>query len=883
MTPMVAERRGAGVLTAVDPENARRCEMSHRVFRSRHVAWALALVCTGPVAGCNNLTPPEADTLVQSAVSVPPVTQFFILARRGVTMGDRASESGGSIGVSAGTGTPANTFSVGFDGHVAIGKVIVAPKIVVQPRTTVGNLDANQITATGATTGTRAPFQAPPTTPSPGPVTAGTTPISVPVGQSVTLVAGQYGAVAVSGTLVLAGGTYQIASLTLDNDAHLVANASAVVRVAGGVTARDRVHVGPAAGLHARDLRLEVAGAASSGTGVQFGTDAQVTAVIVAQLAFQAADRLTATGTLAADRVTIGNDPHLTFDGGFACASNSGCPGGACVAGACTAGAIAGQVVSGGAPVAGAVVTLRALTGPAADLTTLTAVTDAQGRFQINGVPAGVTYEVTARFSGASLVARAIAAVIAGQIHTLAMGMDPDACNVTSPTLTDQVTCCKQQLGIDEMPPAGSCTGGNTLVTSTNADGRTTRLGYFKVSDDVDAVFHCDQIDEANQVLTGTGKLEMSIHSRSTGNTCFLGRKLPFSSGTAVAFPSLDDVYSSDAATVDAVNNFWDFNTQAGTSFDCATCHRFGGPYIIESLSKAMATFGLLNNGHDTKQERFNVVDASPTEAARLTSETNGTNSPHDGGNEDPNDSCANGCHRFFKFDPLPNLSGIADELANNGLMPPVQSDNDYRWMNRDTPAGPGDSELLEDQAVDYGKLFTFCPTPFRLEAHVVGSGNVFATDDLPDTLSTFNLRDGLVCNNNQQTDGQCNDYSVRYLCEYPTTIGFPPDPVQIVMQTYWTDWINNDNAGGNGDSELTSDLPDLCHTPFLGHPIAMQADTIETIDVGGVPFHFHRTGFAPNDRLSAFDASTGLVCLNSDQPSGESCSNYVVRFVCPG
>ena len=73
--------------------------MSHRVFGPRRATWALALVCMGPFAGCGNLTRPESETLVQSAVTVPPVTQFFILARRGVTMGDRATESGGSIGV----------------------------------------------------------------------------------------------------------------------------------------------------------------------------------------------------------------------------------------------------------------------------------------------------------------------------------------------------------------------------------------------------------------------------------------------------------------------------------------------------------------------------------------------------------------------------------------------------------------------------------------------------------------------------------------------------------------------------------------------------------------------------------------------------------------
>jgi len=38
---------------------------------------------------------------------------------------------------------------------------------------------------------------------------------------------------------------------------------------------------------------------------------------------------------------------------------------------------------------------------------------------------------------------------------------------------------------------------------------------------------------------------------------------------------------------------------------------------------------------------------------------------------------------------------------------------------------------------------------------------------------------------------------------------------------------------------------------------------------------------FGPLDRLNTFDPQNGLICLNADQGSGQSCSNYVVQFNC--
>jgi hypothetical protein len=166
-----------------------------------------------------------------------------------------------------------------------------------------------------------------------------------------------------------------------------------------------------------------------------------------------------------------------------------------------------------------------------------------------------------------------------------------------------------------------------------------------------------------------------------------------------------------------------------------------------------------------------------------------------------------------------------------------------------------------------YPGLYCGCQQPDRIEAHVVGSPNVFASDDLPDVLSTFNLREGLVCLNNQQQSGHCNNYAVRYQCAYT-------DPATGAPATAWTDWIDRGTPSGtDGDHELRAEVPSLCASP-AGTPIAMQATT--TTSTGTV-----RTGFAPNDQLLIFDATYGLMCVKGDQPNREPCSNYVVRFDC--
>ncbi len=290
------------------------------------VAGALGFACTSHG---------ENVTAVRSALNTATISQFSLLSSQGASVLDRTSVVG-AVGVSAGAGSTPDTFTVGASAHVAVGSIVMAPKAVLGPGAVIGNVDTNQIVAPSSiTTGTRSPFSAPPAAPVPSAATAGTVAVNVASGQTATLVAGQYGAVSVSGTLNLAGGLYQLGSLFLNNGAKLEGLASSVLKVTGTVNALDRVQISLVASLRAPDLRIEASGQDASGNSVLFGNDGQLRGLVVTAANFTAGDRFIESGAIGGRNVAIGHDAVLTLESGFACASNSDCTAGTCLAGAC--------------------------------------------------------------------------------------------------------------------------------------------------------------------------------------------------------------------------------------------------------------------------------------------------------------------------------------------------------------------------------------------------------------------------------------------------------------------------------------------------------------------------------------------------------------------
>ena len=294
-----------------------------------------AILAVGSGCGRGTQGHGESVATLKQAATVAPVSQYFILATNSCSLQSNVSESGGGIGVSAGTGLLPNSLTVGLNGRVAVSSVLAAPLVLLGVGTVAGNVVTSQLIAPFTTTGAVSPFAAPPAAPVPGPVSAGTTAINVPLFQTAALTSGQYGAVTVLGTLNLQGGIYQFASLTLGLGARLTALGSSVVRSAGVVSALPGAQLAPAAPLHAPDLRLEVSGTDALGNSVVLGNNVQMTALADAKGAFTAGDWFVGKGAIAGTQVSIGNNAQLTFDTGFACTTNSDCVQGACVAGSC--------------------------------------------------------------------------------------------------------------------------------------------------------------------------------------------------------------------------------------------------------------------------------------------------------------------------------------------------------------------------------------------------------------------------------------------------------------------------------------------------------------------------------------------------------------------
>lgn len=193
---------------------------------------------------------------------------------------------------------------------------------------------------------------------------------------------------------------------------------------------------------------------------------------------------------------------------------------------------------------------------------------------------------------------------------------------------------------------------------------------------------------------------------------------------------------------------------------------------------------------------------------------------------------------------------GTATELpALHGL-------RDYRWVSADSPNSSGDHESMSALRTKYPD--DTCDTPLTLYAKEKNSAYVFSANGgapAHEVLEKFSAAQGLVCKNAQQTDGACDDYSVRYLCNETPAFG----------TVRWKDWTSRDTpTSGDGDDE-TIPSGQVCGA---GGPIGIEARAEG------------RPGFrrGPPRKLGTFSATKGLKCLNADG----TCKDFHVRMVCP-
>jgi len=432
-----------------------------------------------------------------------------------------------------------------------------------------------------------------------------------------------------------------------------------------------------------------------------------------------------------------------------------------------------------------------------------------------------------------------------------------------------------------------------------------------RVNQNVDMVAACRWGDGTSTLSDNKAfiSIELLIHNRVNGGTCFfaaadIGENPPNPPARADRPVSTKIVSPTNfsSSVYPNANQFWlppsllnsklmlsDAKPDPGfkEQLQCVRCHS-QGPYIASyNIAPHLANMGLLNDGHDTfanfsVPNHYFVVGSNahtdPGSGSHPFKNWNNLISIH---NRPAGSGCSAGCHVLARDDkpidgsflpigslssPLQTSARVLQSIAydifqlRNFGMPPGNEDSPYRWISIDQPSSDG----VEVETYTASKKMPLttdnCGVPGYLEASAVESASTFSTLALglaPNKLRAFNLRDGLVCLNADQPNGaRCMDHQVAWKC---------PGPKET-----WTPWYDKDtNVGDDGDHEERSKSIAQA-TAFCGGkaPVAVR---MQVVDSG-----FQTAG--PADRLVQF-SPTGLVCRNADQGSGQSCSNYTVRY----
>jgi Mucin-2 protein WxxW repeating region len=451
---------------------------------------------------------------------------------------------------------------------------------------------------------------------------------------------------------------------------------------------------------------------------------------------------------------------------------------------------------------------------------------------------------------------------------------------VSTSSFAEYVKTCREELAFDFIPQM-DCRDIN-FRPRTNESGfqrSNDWVSHLQVNANVDVLFACRWV-EKNTGFSGTASGEMLIHNRANGNTCFFKLKVEgvepeperdTSTGFLIFPKARNGSFHIQAPTTNPASptafnaeQFWEApETIVDNDSDvCTRCHS-AGPYIASpEIVSALAQYGLINDGHDVHGRNYKAVGiifekkfnsyinqtiqtpSSSTATCASLCHLVGGNSTKLNTTSSPTDATRNII--------MPSINRIIDDIVK-GHMPPNDPFSDYRWINRDTPADAGDYERLSAVKTEFNEIYESCKTPEYMQAHEVDNTLMMTTNDFVDVINTFNLHDGLICLNADQANGRCNSYETRYRCNGK-----------------WTSWQSHDSPGSTGDHEKRSSysFPATCTAPY-----AIQARYYignEAHIVNGSP-----------DRLYQFDKN-GLVCRNKDQPSGESCHNYTVRFICP-
>ena len=166
--------------------------------------------------------------------------------------------------------------------------------------------------------------------------------------------------------------------------------------------------------------------------------------------------------------------------------------------------------------------------------------------------------------------------------------------------------------------------------------------------------------------------------------------------------------------------------------------------------------------------------------------------------------------------------------------------------MDRDDPTGDGDYETRHDYSTDQ-----VCENPIAISAQARTSGSSDVTH--------VDLEYGFWCNNDEQTDGECADFEVRFCCPKKNERDCDAEGYE------WTVWLDRDDPADTGDWENKDGFPAniVCSTPT-----AIEAQV--------------KSGSWGSTKVTHMDNDQGFWCINDEQPKDATCADFEVRFCCP-
>ncbi|MEY4588053.1 MAG: hypothetical protein RL497_129 [Pseudomonadota bacterium] len=428
-------------------------------------------------------------------------------------------------------------------------------------------------------------------------------------------------------------------------------------------------------------------------------------------------------------------------------------------------------------------------------------------------------------------------------IHALIFLLLFFSLRVTAETHDQYTNTCATELGfkLTDIPSAFHCYDGELFLPGEGREPFNDYLGYYRVNKEVDLTFACRWIS-GNTDAVG---IEMILHNRNTGKTCFFGAKR----STQTNLVSIQIVSPTNLNPPSGIkaSTYWDAPSVINNN-PCVGCH-VAGPYIATpEIAPFLAKNGLMNDKHDTFNRIYHAVGTT----------FSGWDAIVSNGISNAGAACS-GCHvvggnSTATASFMRAISTVISDVAAGNHMPPSRI-SDYAWVNLDIPddsGGTSDWETLAN-AKAFSPTLVNCSTPQYVEGRAVGSDYIVRTERFPNKFSLFNPSVGLECKDSDQDFKKCLDYEARFYCSAGANAN------------KWTPWQNTP-LSATGDKEAP---------PANCKPSQMEV-RVDYWDWRGWKTISERR----EDDLRFFN-KTGLGCMIGDQTDAK-CSNYSVRYVCP-